>query len=541
VLGRQGCRQGCKQGSRAGGSASARALLAKHRVFAVAFAIGAALRVVAELGYPPALWFNDSFDYVAVALHLRPDPVRPIGYPLLLRLLEPSRSLALVTSLQHVLGLGCAVGIYAVLRARFHLPGWGATLAAAPVLFDAFQIQLEHLLLADVLFEFLAIAAIATVCWLPARSTRASVWRAALAGGLLAMAALTRPIAIPLIAIVLAYLAVRRAGWRVVAAAAAAACAPLAGYVLWFHAVYGQFALDSTDGVYLWGRTAAFADCATIKPPASEAWLCPRLPPAQRAASSSQVWQPTSPFHWQHGKVFTAAQNDLALRFALRAIAAQPGDYARTVLSSTGRSFTWGRTAYPTGYTTNLYTFAGAKTSLPTWPEPDGLSAAEVARAYADGNAATAVVAPYAGFLRWYQRYVYLRGTLLGLILLVPPAAGLGRLLVAARRARRRDRQSPRHPARPPRGTSHDRDATWICWLCWSAAVVLLLVPPMTVDFDYRYVLPVVPFACLAAALAGRRALVAVRLSRPNRTPWRRESPAAASIPTTHELTRSEG
>jgi len=532
VLGSQGRRAARAVRTAAG------AALARHRIFAVALAAGVALRIVAELGYRSALWFNDSFDYLAVALHLRPDPVRPIGYPLLLGLLEPAHSLAVVTSLQHVLGLGGAVLIYAVLRARFGFPGWAATLAAVPVLFDAYQIELEHLVLADTLFTFLALAAIAAVCWLPARGGRASAWRAALAGVLLAMAALTRPIAIPLIAIVLVYLAVRRMGWRVMAAASAAAIAPVAGYVLWFHAVYGQFALDATDGIYLWGRTAAFAECGTIEPPASEAWLCPRLPPSQRAASSSQVWQPASPFHWQHGTVFTTAQNDLALRFALRAIAAQPGDYAGTVFASTARSFTWGRTAYPTPYTTNLYAFTRAMTSLPTWPEPDGRSAAEVARAYAGGHAATATVAPYANVMRWYQRYIYLRGTLLGLILLVPVAAALARLLARARgtrRARRRDGEAPGRQARSPDDISHDRSPAW---LCWSAAIALLVVPPITVDFDYRYVLPVVPFACLAAALAGRRALRAARRSRA----WRRRaSSAAASIPTTHELTRSEG
>jgi hypothetical protein len=519
--------------------AAARRACGGHRVFVIALAAGAALRLATELGYRWAIWFNDSFDYVAIALRLRPDPMRPVGYPVLLWLVRPLHSLVVVTSLQHLLGLATAVAGYLLLRGRFGLPGWGATLAMAPVLFDAFEIHLEQLLLADTLFTLLAVVAVTVLCRLPAsRDERMGARQGALAGGLLALAALTRPVGIPLIVLAVGYLIICRVGWRAVTAAAAAAFAPLAGYLLWFHAIYGQFALDSTDGIYLWGRTAAFAECDVIKPPPNEAWLCPQLAPAQRAASSAQVWQPNSPLHWQHGQVFSTRENELAMRFALRAIAAQPGGYAQTVLASLRRAFAWDRTAYPTGYTASLYTFAGAKTWLPTWPEPDGRTAAAVASAYAGGRAATTVAAPYAGIMRWYQRYVYLRGTLVGLILIMPPAAGVAEFTF--RRTRRAARGRPGQQRAPGRGAGI-RTGRAAAWLCWSGAVALLVFPPLTVDFDYRYMLPVVPFGCLAAALAARRFLATTGRFQVGRTPWRCGRSAPVSIRTDRELTRSDG
>ena len=52
------------------------------------------------------------------------------------------------------MGVGLGVVIYALLRHR-GLPWWGATLPALPVLFDSYELHLEHMVTADTLFIFL--------------------------------------------------------------------------------------------------------------------------------------------------------------------------------------------------------------------------------------------------------------------------------------------------------------------------------------------------------------------------------------------------
>ena len=190
--------------------------LAGNKLFALALIPAVLLRVDAELGYRWQSWFNDSFSYVSAAVTLTPDTSRPSGYPVYLWLLSPFHSYLLVTASQHLMGLLVAVMIYALARRRFAAPAWVAVLCTLPVLYDGFEIQLEHLIMTDTLFLFLAFAAVTVLLWSPRPS-----WRACLVAGLLlGLSATVRSTGLALIPVFGLYLLIRflpgvaMPGWR---------------------------------------------------------------------------------------------------------------------------------------------------------------------------------------------------------------------------------------------------------------------------------------------------------------------------------------
>jgi hypothetical protein len=258
-----------------------------------------------------------------------------------------------------------------------------------------------------------------------------------------------------------------------VLAALLAGALPVVAYSAWFSIHDHQFSLTRSDGVYLWSRTMSFADCAVIKPPAGERVLCP--PPGRRMAASLYIWDGNSPLRTLPGGRFSAGTNRLALHFALRAIAAQPAGYAAAVGHDVALSFFWKRPAHPDAAIVDRYQFADAATAWvpPGLRTPGGGTVAGDQALYNRGRPApTRAVQPYARWLVTYQRYAYLPGTLLGVILL----AGLAVMAV---------RRRVRGPGLP-----------------WTFAVTILVMPPLVADFDLRYLVPAVPVACLAAVLA---------------------------------------
>ncbi|GAA2209682.1 hypothetical protein GCM10009850_051410 [Nonomuraea monospora] len=449
--------------------------LSRHRVFGCLLVLAAALRVLVMLGYDTAqLYWYDSFTYLDTAVHLRPQGAfHPAGYSWFLWLLRPFRSVEVVAGVQHAMGLGVAIMLYAVAR-RWSLPGWAAALATVPVLFDPSFVRLEHAVLSDLQVIFLVTAALTVLLWHPgtpqltavvSRTPQVSIRPAAAAGLLLALAGLTRTAAVPLLGLAVLYLLARRTSWRAIMAFVLAGGLPLLAYAGWYAQHHGRFALSGSDGVALWARTMTFADCTRIQPPPDLAPLCPNGTVLD--AASEYVWAPGSSLNLLPGDRFT--HNDQARSFAVAAITAQPFDYLREVVRDTSLAFTWQPVAHPRR--------VSAHTTFPrgSWPLPEQHALIGKVRGEYDPDIrGMRSVEPFASVLAAYPYPWLLHGPLFGVALV---AGGVG----ALRRGRR------------------------TALLPWSFAVFLLVAPVAALDFDHRYVLPAIPFAWLAAALGLRR------------------------------------
>ena len=457
--------------------------------FIVALAAGAGLRLVAMLGYPGALWFaGDSYVYLGAALRPQPNLSKTTGYSVFLHALEPFHSLTLVAGLQHLMGLAVAVMIYLLLRRSGVSQRW-ATAATLPVLLDGFVIEDEHMVMAEALFTFLVFVSMLLILW----QTQIP-WPVALLAGLLAGCAVdVRSEGLPVLVLFPVALLIRGlrqdGGWRwrawLAAAAMAVGCvAPVGAYVGWFHSWYGSYTLSRSAGFYLWGRVSSFAECSVIKPPANVLQICPSGSPSSRSPPGDYIWHAPQVRHMADGGPVTAASDALLRDFAIRAVEAQPLGYLRAVLDGLALSVEWPRKDdYPSAGTVYLYYFHLAPWTIPVHTWVAGGDAYSDAVEYGHATPSR-VVRPVAYLIDGYQRVFYTYGPLFGLILLT----GLGGVL----RPRLRRRRLPRLSWSPRAGSM----------LPWATAVVLLVFPIAVADFDYRYLLPVLPFACLAAGLA---------------------------------------
>jgi hypothetical protein len=453
----------------------------RHAVFGALLLAGATIRGAAMLGYRGPMRTSDSTRYVTNAVHLAPGAVRPSGYSLMLWLLEPFHSLMVVVGVQYAMGLATGVVGYALLR-RQRLPGWGASLAMAPVLMSSSAVQLEHFVLSDTLFGLLVTIAVAVMLWW---RHPPGWWACAVTGLVLAAAALTRSEGMPLLIVFLLHAGARLTRWRAVAGGAALCLAfavPVAAYAGWYDRVHGTFALTSSTGAFLYGGTAMFADCATARPPATQRQLCPKEPVSQRKEPNYYIFH--GPLTTIPGGPFGTRADRAGRGFALWAIRAQPLDYLRAVAGSFWEDFLPSPGIHPGTLLRRVWAQHQREYSFPAATAgPPSPLATRIFTSYDPAGPGLRIVSPYSGWARAYQRWVTVPGPLLGVIVLT----GLGGLLVAWRRL------------------GGDVALPWLTGLC------LLAAPAAIVGSYPRYLVASLAPFCLAAALGIQQIMAAAR------------------------------
>jgi hypothetical protein len=460
-------------------------VLQRHWLLAALLSAGLLLRLLAQFAYRPALFYIDSFKYLYSS-----DGNDPEGYKLPLRGLLLAGNFNAVVAVQHLLGLGIALLLY-VLLLRRGVARWLAALAAAPILLDAYQLQSEQTIMPGPWFEALIVAGLAILLWQPAIS-----WRRVVAAGLvLGTSATVAQVGEALIPAAALFVLAAAGDWRRAVGKAAALCAacavPILLYCTGSFVATGSFFLSHSGVTSFYGRTAAAADCATLRLPAGERVLCPTR--AQQALGNNWLEFGTySPVqqHAYYRRLPPAEVNTLISNFSRSVVAQQPlrvlAAYGRDVL----KIYAVDRVTAPGDPPISRWQFQ------PTFPYFDSHATQPWVTAATDrfGGGKPAVWRPVAAFLRSYQLD---GGYTPGPLLLLATLTGLAGSVLVLRR-------------RQPGPT---RELAVACLLFCASGVSLLLMSDLFV-FSWRYQLP----ALVTLVPAGALGISAIARSIMNRT-----------------------
>ncbi len=463
-----------------------------HAGVLAVLALGGVIRIAVELAYRPALLFSDSWGYLSMAHSGMPVgilPSRPSGYALLLRLLAlTGRDLLAVSVVQHVAGLAIGALVYAVLR---HV-GVGkalATVAAAVVVFDSYAIALEQFIMAEAFFMLLLVGALALTV-----IRRESPGALMTAGALLAAACTVRTAGLFVAPVWCAYLLWSARDRRRLLMAAAGLLLPLCVYASW-HAwrTDGSFALDQSQGWFLYGRVGQFADCQGADVPRLTQPLCD-LSAEWRPLFTPGLWvwgvgSPAvrlfagTPDHFASspsGEARTARDNQLLEEFALAIIRAHPLAYATAAGADFLRFFDPGASPARDA--------DGATVTFPSAPLTDWVYAGPRHR-YVPG---------YVPRVRWpasllvsYQKVLRAPRLLLGALAVVALIALLVPLVTPLQLVRRAE-----------------------IFLLTGSGLAMLLGAAALVGFVVRYLVPSVPLLVAGGLLAGHELAQAARVAR---------------------------
>jgi hypothetical protein len=427
----------------------------------VLLAAGLVLRVLVQLAYRPALFYIDTNRYLYDA-----EGNDPVGYKGPLRAILSVSNFDVVAAVQHLLGLAMAVVIYLLLRRR-GAPRWLAALAIAPVLLDAYQLQAEQTIMPGAWFEALIVAGLAILAWRPAAG-----WRRVVAAGIvLGSSATIAQVGEALIVPAAVYLLVAGGGWRPAIGKAAALCAafvlPILVYCTGSYLLTGGFYLSHTGATSFYCRTAAAADCATLRLPAAERRMCPT--PAQQAQGPDWLeYNAASPIRPYYTDLPRARADSMLSDFNHQVLTQQP----QRLLSAYGRDllkvFAVTRATSPGDTPISRWQFQT------TFPYYTSHATRAFVRTAVDryGGGQPAVWRPVAAFLRSYQLD---GGYTPGPLLMIFTLAGLIGSTSAVLARRRMDAAT--------------RQLALACLLLFGSGAAITLVSDLF-EFSWRYQLP---------------------------------------------------
>jgi hypothetical protein len=444
-----------------------------HWLLAVFLLAGLVLRVLATVAYRPAIIYTDSVQYLTNMGKLSPDQLNPIGYDFVLGPLVAIGGLTFVVIVQHLAGLLLGVAIYALAR-RLTVYRWLAAFAAAPILLDAYQVQIEQNIMAETTFDVILVA----ILWLLLGKGVPGWRRAAVVGVLVGAAFTVRAIGLVLlIAVVLYLIVVGKRRVRRTAAAVAGFGVVFAAYAGYYHAETGRWGFTGAENQVLYGRTATVANCDKLPLDEGTRLFCPKEPLGQRLGVDSYAHNHYGDPNWPGPLPPGTTKRQLATEFAHLVIKHQPLDVTWAALKDFAKGFAPTRTTSPDDVPLDRWQF---QLTYPNLKDPNTTEAA-----VKWGGSEPHVSHVPAVILRAYQLHGgYTSGTLLALCVLIA--------LAAVARAKEL------------------RSAT----LFPVAAGVILLLGSAAFEFSWRYQLPGLVFFPLAGAI-GLRALLGKDQARP--------------------------
>jgi hypothetical protein len=502
------------------------ALARRHWLFTALLTLGLVLRILTQIAYRPALLYIDSTKYLLGA-YPGDDPP---GYQLALKPLVALFNLSAIAAIQHLLGLGMAVALYLVLLRR-GAPRWLSALATAPVLLDAYQLQIEQNVMPDVMFEALIVTGLVALLW----RTTPSRWLIAVGGLALGASATARQIGEIFILPAVCYLLIVTPGWRLRLKHAGLLCLAFAlpilaaSYRNYADPQVHSFSLAPYASGSIYGRMAEAANCTTLRLPAYERPLCPDATQKLLLGPDGLDHNPKSPIKGTWIPAMSKADRLALMQVCRKSVPVKVGTVVRyqdvpivcgqvtsdfdrrvlkqqplNVLASIGKDtlkmFALVRATSTGDPSITRWQF---QTFYPQYPPYIVISrgtfvygtfnTAGIEEQIGTGGGNPAVIKPLASFLRAYQLGGgYTPGPLFAFALV----AGLAGSLAALRR----------------RAAPAQRAAALACALFFVTGVAALLSSDIF-EFNWRYQLPALitlpPAAALAIALLLRRGSLA--------------------------------